>query len=219
LNIVKETDREKMMMGDKPIKVEDLIKLRERNSIKSLKDSREGEEVDYLLNNHTKKELADNDMAAIEMQLGKLGRKTMEFRYRDQLLGVLCNSCVKSPKRRTMMELYNRVNTYVAEKLDIVHYIKSLEHIDRVKLLLLNTEQKLAFDFIKRPNLADQGELSCFEIDFARDKNKDAMCVINYYIKKAQEGTLDEKDREIFPLLEPSIKSFMFKDVMDNAKL
>jgi hypothetical protein len=182
-----------------------------------LKATRENEEIEYLNKNHIK-EVKDEDIYNLQEQMKSVGRKTMDFGYTSRLLKQFCKSCIKSPKEKIMMKLYKRVNCYVSDKLDIVHYIKSLEHLDRVKLLLLNTEQKLAFDFIKRPNLADQGEIACFEIDFKKNRTNDATCVINYFVKKAQEGTLDDKDREIFPLLEPVLKNFMFNPKGDSNK-
>jgi hypothetical protein len=194
------------------IKVESLLKLSNNKTMKELKEIRECEETNALYKNHAEKELTINDLDRIKRELKLVKSKTMEFSYMSRLMKIACKRCVRNPETKSKMKMYKKVISYVAEKLDIVHYINQLENLDRVILLLLNTEQKTTFDFIKRPNLADKGEMACFEIDFKRNKSRDALDVINYYIRKARAGDLDDKDREIFPLINPSIKKFMFRE-------
>jgi hypothetical protein len=179
--------------------------------MKQLKEIREQEEITYLYKNHAETELTAEDLNKIAKDVSLLKNKTMEFSYTARLVNLTCKRCIRRRETKSKLELYDKITGYVAEKLDIVHYIKSLENLDRAILLLLNTEQKSAFEFIKRPNLTDEAEMACFEIDFNKDPMKRAVNVINYYIRKAKEGDLDDKDREIFPLINPSLKKFMFK--------
>jgi hypothetical protein len=127
---------------------------------------------------------------------------TLYYRY-------LFRGCIKDQRRKGFLDVYSKVKKYLEDTLDITNYIKALEQLDRVKLLLLNTEQKLAFDFIKPPNLANGEELACFEFDLDKDRTGNAMHIINYFIERAKNNDFDEKDLEMLPVLDPIIKKFI----------
>jgi hypothetical protein len=93
-----------------------------------------------------------------------------------------------------------------------------IEQINRVKLLLLNTKQKLAFEYLKKPNLGDKEELCLFEIDLNRNKAKEALQIINYYIRKARDNSLNQNDIEMLPLLDPVLRKCIYEDQTKQKK-
>jgi hypothetical protein len=177
------------------------------NTNKFIKEQKLKENVLQLNQVKSKKDnFVEIDKDALNFELMKPKRKTLNFGYRNLLKFTYCKSFIKSKNVQTISEIYKMLEKYAQEKMDIVYYIKSLEQLERLKLIVLNYEQNLSFDFIKRPNLADKTEMCCFEIDFQKNKQSNALQVINYYRDRVIKGELDEKDIELYPLLEDIVK-------------
>jgi hypothetical protein len=132
----------------------------------------------------------------------------MDFSFRQIIKHSICPKQLK-PRDRKLVNLYHEIESYVMKKLDIVFYLKTLENFEKLKLLTLSTEQNLIFDFLKRPDLSDKEELYCFEFDLNRNKSKESIILVNYFIQKALAKNLDKIDIEMLPLIDPELKSFM----------
>jgi hypothetical protein len=152
-----------------------------------------------------------NIIKNLEAELLKEKNNTMIFGYLNVIYNSTCKRCIKK-KNHKIMKVYNDINSYVNEKLDITFYLKNLEKLERLKLLLLNPEQNIGFDFIKNPNLADESEMQCFELRFTKNKVNDALTLINNYIKKVKEDKLEEIDIEMLPLIDPVLKKYMINN-------
>lgn len=136
---------------------------------------------------------------------------TMKFGYFNTLINSMCPNLVKA-KEKYKVKLYDDISSYVNQKLDISYYLKTMENFERLKLLMLSTEQNVSFDFIKNPDLNNEEELNCFELQMNKDRVSDAIVLINYYTKKARDGILDKIDIEMLPLIDPEIRKFMIED-------
>jgi hypothetical protein len=170
-------------------------------------------EVNRLKNNHNEIINVDNKelVAKLADELKKAKPVTMKFGYVDTILNAACPKCIKKKETQKLMQIYNDINKYVNEKLDIAFYLKTIEKLERLKLLMLNGEQNISFSFIKNPDLGNEEELNCFELQLNQNKVNDAITLINYYINRAREDKLDGIDTETLPLLDPIVKKYMMK--------
>ena len=46
-------------------------------------------------------------------------------------------------------KIFKFIKNYLSERLDVVYYIKTLDKIERMKLIMFNTCQNLSFEFLK----------------------------------------------------------------------
>jgi hypothetical protein len=182
--------------------------------MKTQKEKREMIEMNKLYNTENAEKINEYDdkvQKSIGEELFKPKEKTIYLDYFTEILNSTCRSCIKK-RYKPLVEMYNEIDDYVSDRLDVTYYLRTLDIIERLKLLTINTEQNMAFEFFKPPNLADKGELSSFEIELKKNKVNNAITVINYFIDKVNKSELDKVDREIFTILDPVLKKHILKN-------
>ena len=113
------------------------------------------------------------------------GRHTIHFAPCDLIKNLICSRCLR-PEQKEKLSLYQFLSNYVKERLDVIFYLKTLEKIDRIKVLLLNYHQNISLDYIKKPNLRDNNELENLDLDIRKNRVKEANEIIHYYNEKLQ---------------------------------
>lgn len=139
------------------------------------------------------------------LTLDDKSKKQLQFGFYFLIKRILCNKFL-SPSEIEKVKLYDFSKKYIMERFDVIYYLKTLEKVDRIKILLFNTCQNLTFDFIKKPNLHDKEELESLDMDLNPNKNENAYKIIDYYTDKVKSSTLDDYDRQLYYMLDSNIK-------------
>jgi len=91
-------------------------------------------------------------------------------------------------KSKSLIEkeiLISKTEEKIAEYLDVCSYTKTIENLEKLKLLLLNNYQKLSFEYFKNRNTSD----------LLRENYDDKILEsIKYFKRKIKESNLDNYD-------------------------
>ena len=110
------------------------------------------------------------------------------------------------------MNLYKFFINYISDRLDISYYIKLIENLKNLRILLLeNKIQNLSFDYIRNPDLNDTKDLKLFEIELEKEPSKEIIQLINYYRNIKETKKISAVDRELYSLLDSKITKYVGK--------
>jgi hypothetical protein len=98
------------------------------------------------------------------------------------------------------------LNNYLKERLDVVHYLKKLEIIDRMRTLFFNYYQSLSFEFLKTPNLCNESEMKNFDLEINKNSEKNFNDLVDYFSYRVNNKELDEIDENLLNYVNPEIK-------------
>jgi hypothetical protein len=126
-----------------------------------------------------------------------------KFKYYNTIKYIL--NCSKN--KNIENNLFNNALEYLNERLDVIYYIKAVEKLDRLKVLLLNYNQNISLDYIKKPNLNSKNDLDSLHINLTRNYDKEMNDLILYYKQKLERNELDELDKQLIELIDPIIQN------------
>jgi hypothetical protein len=127
-----------------------------------------------------------------------------KFPYYYTFMYVL--SCCKKTNAKNN-NIYNYALDYLTERLDIIYYLKSVEKLDKLKVLLLNYHQNVSLDYIKKPNINSQSYLDLLHINIKRDYNKEMDELVVYYKEKLEKNQMDNFDKQLIELMDPIMQN------------
>jgi hypothetical protein len=114
--------------------------------------------------------------------------------------------CRKENVKVKRSDHFDFAMNYLTDRLDVTYYIRTLEVIDRLRILLLNSHQNQSLDYMKKTNLHSSIELINLDIDMFKDHGHNINELISYYNEKIESGDMEEKDLWLFEILNPLIK-------------
>jgi hypothetical protein len=98
------------------------------------------------------------------------------------------------------------LNNYLKERLDVVHYLKKLEIIDRMRTLFFNYYQNLSFEFLKTPNLCNESEMKNFDLKIDKNAEENFNDLVDYFSYRFNNKELDQVDENLLNYINPEIK-------------
>ena len=104
-------------------------------------------------------------------------------------------------------KLFNFLDNYLKERLDVVHYLKKLEIIDRMRTLFFNYYQSLSFEFLKTPNLSNEHEMKKFDLEINKNSEKNFNDLVDYFSFRVKNKEIDEIDEKLLYYINPEIKN------------
>jgi hypothetical protein len=190
-----------------------------------LKNSIELEEIDFKKN---PKNISHNNLKVITSNVSQSFENSLKLRKSTLKLKLVSNFKMKTnqknsiklglcfrirqmvcPRRyidKSAFKLHEYLKRYLTERLDVIHYISTLNTVHRIRIVLFNYYQNLSFDFLKIPNLANKSDLET--LDHYSDILKDTKFneLIDYYADKYIKNQMSRHDEILYELIDPQIK-------------
>ena len=122
-----------------------------------------------------------------------------------------CNICIKNND-------YEKFNTFdiakkfLTLKLDLTHYLKMIDQIDRIKLLIMKPYQIFMLDNQKKVNLLSAQEKMTLEMmnnEKLSGDNENQMQLVQFILQKIKERSFDHIDNLLYENLDNKMKKFI----------
>jgi hypothetical protein len=130
-------------------------------------------------------------------------RNSLKFGIWFSIKFYACRFFKNNPEKE---KIYVFLKNYLKERLDVLHYLKTLETIDRMKLIFFNHYQSMSFEFLKTPNLCSESELENLDLEFNKDLERDFNDLVDYFSHRMHSKELDEIDQKLLNFIDPEIK-------------
>jgi hypothetical protein len=133
--------------------------------------------------------------------------KTVDHFPLGFLLKTMC--CMKSLTRlqQEKAKVYSFSRNYVIERLDVIYYLKIINRVEKMKSIIFNSAQVLAFDYLKKPNLYNDEEREMSNIHLESDKELNAFKIVQYFKTNLADG--NPLDLRMYDLLDPKLKALV----------
>jgi hypothetical protein len=105
------------------------------------------------------------------------------------------------------VKIFKFVRNYLSDRLDVLHYLKTLENVDRLKTILFNQHQNLSFEFLKTPNLYNKDELESLHLDLNTNCDKNFNNLVGYYSQQMKNNEMTDTDEKLLNMINPDIKN------------
>ena len=123
----------------------------------------------------------------------------------------ICN-CFINPKDRESFDILDIGKKFIVGKLDLMYYLKMIDQINSLKLLLIKPYQIFLLDNQKKINLFSKEEkinLDIIDNENLSSENEMQMLLIQMIIKKIKEKSLDDIDCILYENLDAYLKKFI----------
>ena len=140
-----------------------------------------------------------------------LEEKTEEFdiSYLTLLKNACCKKCLNDENLKTLSQL-NYAEQYIEKKLDIEYYLQLLIKFDYLVKILLTKEERLLFNFTKKPPLKVKKSNALTKL---LDKEKKSELVEFYNNNKN-----NQRRKSVFNYLNTNVLEYISKEQNENKK-
>jgi hypothetical protein len=120
-------------------------------------------------------------------------------------------SCFKrnSKIQKKKLNAYEFLINYFNKRLDLIYYFKRLNKSDLINSFFFTKMQNKTFDYLEKPNIFIDGEISSYEIYEDKSAIND---IIKHYKDKVKDENLDYYDQKLLKLLPEKIRFNLCKE-------
>jgi hypothetical protein len=113
--------------------------------------------------------------------------------------------CTRKYIDKSTFKVHDYLIRYFTDRLDVIHYLKTLNVVHRMRIVLFNYYQNLSFDYVKTPNLACKSDIDSLELysDILKDTKFNQL--IDYYTDKKIKNKMTRHDELLFKMLDPEV--------------
>jgi hypothetical protein len=104
-------------------------------------------------------------------------------------------------------KIFKFLSSYFRERMELIHYLKTLEVIDKIKLIIFNNFQNLSFEFLKKPNLFKEEFFEQMSLEQNKKKENIYKDLVNYYGHRIKCKEMDSVDEKLLDMVDPQIRS------------
>jgi len=119
--------------------------------------------------------------------------------------------CKKNNNNRHSYKIYDILNSYINNRIDIICYLEYLDYFDKFKYFCFNESQQISFEFFKKPNIYTNNDLEKLKkkpLNYCtRNKEK----IVSYYTNLFENEGQTKTDEIIFENLSYDIKENILK--------
>ena len=156
-------------------------------------------------------------MLGIESDTNKLKMEIKSF------FKYFCKVCITN-KEKEQFNAYETAKKLITSKLDLTHYLRMIDQMNRIKSLILKPYQIFMLDHQKKVNvLSSKEKLSHDIIDNEKftGENEVQLKMIEIISKKVKERSLDHIDSLLYENVENKIKKFIddYFEISSDEKL
>ena len=149
----------------------------------------------------------------------------IHFTFCDILLLYTCRCCART-KAKKMFRLLQKSEPILDELLDIRIFVRKLDELDKLKMVLLSEKQVALFNFISKemcsldPEKLKQSEMYNFKRKI-RDVNELGKKVIEYIEELGEKGERPKNaiDEKLLNLLHDEVKANVVEDIRNKERL
>jgi hypothetical protein len=140
--------------------------------------------------------------------------KKLKLLFTESLKKPFFYAC-SNPKQRTKYKLFDKASSTLKDYMDITSIVKQLEEFQKLKVILLNSEQLAMFQFVAKEecSLEDKVELRSKIAKlkaFVSDHERMVQIILDYKEKLDSEGTpISPLDKKLFEVLDDDIKKMI----------
>jgi hypothetical protein len=141
----------------------------------------------------------------------KQKKHRLKFTFAETIKGFMCCKSCQKPYLREKMKLYNKSNSAVQDFLDITFIIQKLEELEKLKIVMFNSEQLALFNFISKEVISlDDEKLKHHNLTQMKNlgKNKEdlANLIIAFKNKIYSNKDVKNSDLKLFNLLNEELR-------------
>ncbi len=136
--------------------------------------------------------------------------KNIEFGIIFWLKSMICTPSDKTGKKK--VKILNDIMGFLNQRMDFLVYFKMQYSIDLANSLLFNSTQKKILDFAANPNVLYSEDINLYGLNKKIDDRLDYNEILNYYIEKKNENTLNDYDHGLIQILPERVKQVIEND-------
>lgn len=163
--------------------------------------------MDYLnkLKTMEKKKTTYNSEKSLFKLNKETNKKSIKFGLWFSLKGNYFRfKCVRNSKEKEKM--YYFLYSYLKQRLDVTHYLKKINILDRMKTLLFNYHQSLSLEYLKTPNLCNDSEMKIYYSEYSINEDKNLNDLVEYYSNRIKNKEMSDVDNYLLNSIYPEIR-------------
>jgi hypothetical protein len=150
----------------------------------------------------------------VRQLLRKFNNRSLKYLIHFSLLEIFQAFCCKTLSNKSLdlkKKLYLKSKNYIDQYLDFTFIISKLEELEKLKIVMLNTEQLALFNFVSKELIShDQNKVKNHDISiykkFCSSKENLANVIISFKEKLNKDKILSHTDSKLYSFLNDEIK-------------
>jgi len=110
-------------------------------------------------------------------------------------------STPSSVLEKNKLKVFENLNEFLNQRMDLIHYLRTLYSLDITNHLLFNSYQKKMLEYPFKPNIFSKEDLHVFGLDRKLESYLSKREISGYYHSQLEENKLDKYDRKILKIL------------------
>ena len=174
-------------------------KSKETSSKNIAKNSLKNNYLNFETNNMNKKSQNNNEVRLnrVSKNLNYNSNQSLKFGLSNHIYYLCCSK--KTNKGR--QTIYNLLYSYFFTRLDITYYLKNINILEKIRLILFNSQQNLTLNFLSKPNLNCKEDVDKIKEVLNENENEQYEIVKNYFQQKLNDNRLEEIDKKLLEIL------------------